>query len=193
MPLTWYCFIETPTGHFTHTGTLTRVSWYLEGLVDIFIFTGDIPWAPFILLRVGTRVWTISRGHRCAGWCPLFSRWDARTFPCRKKESRGSFGGTAPTLGMLWGCPGVDFLLQMDFPLLQSRSVTYLLVTIGNRRRETLSSFLLSRICFFWTYFLCVSASHLFFVGSKRKQELHAYLLNKELLKQLKLIIKMKI
>ena len=73
--------------------------------------------------------------------------------------------------------------VHMDLPLRQAGSVTHFLGNISKGRREIPSSFLLLGMFIFRTYFI-VSAAHLFFVVSKRRQEPHVYLLNEELLKE---------
>lgn len=69
-----------------------RASWHLKGLVDISILTRDFPCAPFILLFVGTRVGTISGGHRCAGWLSSFCKDPY----CRKERAEALLGGKNP-------------------------------------------------------------------------------------------------
>lgn len=89
----------------------------LARLVDICIFTRDVPWALLILFFVGTSVWTISGRHRCAGWCPL-AWWDEKTFPWKKKkkrESRGSSGGRVSILGCSEGVQAVTFFFRWTF------------------------------------------------------------------------------
>lgn len=141
----------------------------LRGNVDISMFTRDFPWAMFILLFFDTRVWTIFGGHRYAGLVSSFFKVRCKDLSLQQRERRGSSRGRAPTLGgwVVTSSCGLS-------PLWQFSSVAHLLgiseIKIWNSSFlllgcETLPFF---SVCNFWTYFI-VFASHLFFIGSRRK------------------------
>lgn len=173
----------------SHSGNSHRASWYLERPVDISIFTSDFPWAPFILLFGDTRAWTISGGHRCAGWVSLQGEMQGPSL--KEKESTGSSRNRAPTLGMLWWGSGRDFLLHMDLPLRQSGCMNHFLeIYKKEEEKPFLSSsfrdlYLLNLFCYVCC--LCLLCC------KQKMTEPHAYLLNKELSNELKLIVNMKI
>ena len=84
-----------------HTlGNMHRASWHLEGVVYISTFIIDFPWAPFILLFVGTRVEPFLEDTvMLDGSCLCKVRHKDPSL--QKRGSRGSSRGKVPTVGML--------------------------------------------------------------------------------------------